>query len=250
MTEAGFGFDLGGEKFFDIVCRAGGFAPHAVVIVATCRALKYHGGVELPEIHVPNPAAVAAGLDNLYQHVATARAFGHTPIVTANRRDTDTEEELAVIAAAMAAIGVPFAVADPFGAGGAGCVELARLVVAHTPVEPVPLRPLYALDTPVSARIEAIARTAYGAAAVELSDKARADLSRIRRLGFADLPVCMAKTPASLSDDPKLRNRPAGFVLRVAEVRLAAGAGFLVALTGDIVRMPGLPKRPAALDIA
>ncbi|MEN0061104.1 MAG: formate--tetrahydrofolate ligase [Myxococcota bacterium] len=249
ITEAGFGFDLGAEKFFDIKCRSAGLDTAAVVLVATARALKHHGGAEADAYGVPNPDRVAAGLGNLEKHLESVRHFGETPIVALNRRLEDTEEEIAVVRERCAELGVAFAVADPYGTGGPGCTDLARLVKQHAKTTDDPYRPVYTLEQPVEEKIAAIAKSIYGASGVAWTGAARTAANRARRLGYGDLPVCVAKTQSSLSDNPKLRNRPTDFEVTVRDLRINAGAGFLVALLGDVVRMPGLPKRPTAWDI-
>ncbi|RUL89407.1 formate--tetrahydrofolate ligase [Tautonia sociabilis] len=249
VTEAGFAFDLGAEKFFDIKCRSAGLNPAAVVIVATVRALKMHGGVGLDDLTTPNPSAVERGLENLAAHLEAARHFGKPVVVAINRRREDTDGELGVVHAFCESFGVPCATADVFGRGGAGATELAERVVAAAEKPETPYRPLYDLDLSPEAKIEAIARSIYGADGISLTAEARTKLRKAERLGYGGLPICMAKTQDSLSDNPKLRGRPRGFTITVRDIEIAAGAGFLVALTGDIVRMPGLPKQPAALRI-
>ncbi len=246
VTEAGFAFDLGGEKFFDLKCRAGGFNPAAVVIVATVRALKMHGGTSLEELTAPDAKAVERGLDNLAAHLDAAAHFGKPLLVAINRRREDTPEELQVIHDFCASRNVGCATADVYGQGGAGAVELAEKVVAAAAGAETPYRPLYALEAPPEQKIAAIAKAMYGADGVTILPDAEAKLRKAKRLGYGRLPICMAKTQDSLSDNPKLRGRPRGFTLTVRDVEIAAGAGFLVALTGEIVRMPGLPERPAA----
>jgi formate--tetrahydrofolate ligase len=246
VTEAGFGFDLGGEKFLDIKCRQAGLDPAAVVLVATVRALRWHGGGELA---APDPGAVERGLANLARHVESVRRFGRDPVVAINTRTGDTEGEIARIEAWCAAHGVAVARCDPFGQGGSGCTDLAEEVARAAAAPERPFAPLYGLDDPVPAKIEAVAEAMYGADGAALTKRARADLQRVHRLGLDALPVCIAKTPSSLSDDPSVRGRPTGFTVTVREVRINAGAGFLVVLLGDVVRMPGLPVRPNALDI-
>jgi formate--tetrahydrofolate ligase len=246
VTEAGFAFDLGGEKFFDLKCRAAGLNPAAVVIVATVRALKMHGGLGLDALTVPDPSAVEKGLENLAAHLDSAEHFGKPVVVAVNRFKTDTPDELAAVHRYCAGRGVPSATADVFGEGGAGAVELAEKVVVAASGPETPLQPLYPLEWPAEKKIERIARVMYGADGVNILPGAEAKLRKARRTGYGALPVCMAKTQDSLSDNPKLRGRPRGFTLTVRDVETAAGAGFLVALTGDIVRMPGLPERPAA----
>lgn len=245
VTEAGFAFDLGAEKFFDIKCRAASLNPSAVVIVATIRALKMHGGIRLNELTSPDPSAVTSGLENLAAHLDAASFFGKPVVVAINQRREDTAEELAVVHAFCQGRDVPCATADVYGAGGEGSIDLAEKVVAAASSE-TPYTPLYPLDIPPEAKIERIALTMYGADGVTILPGARAKLRKAARLGYGALPICMAKTPDSLSDNPKLRGRPRGFTLTVRDIEIAAGAGFLIALTGEIVRMPGLPVRPAA----
>ncbi len=246
VTEAGFAFDLGGEKFFDLKCRVAGLNPAAVVLVATIRALKMHGGVGLDALKASDPGAVDRGLENLAAHLDSAAHFGKPTVVAINRFGTDTPEELEVVHAYCTSRGVPCATADVFGAGGRGAVELAEKVVAAASAPETPLKPLYPLDWAPERKIDQIARVMYGADGVSILPAASAKLRKAARLGYGELPICMAKTQDSLSDNPKLRGRPRGFTLTVRDVEIAAGAGFLVALTGDIVRMPGLPQRPAA----
>lgn len=249
VTEAGFAFDLGAEKFFDIKCRSAGLNPSAIVIVATVRALKMHGGVSLDDLTHPDPSAVERGLENLAAHLDAARHFGKPVVVAINRRREDTDGELGVIHAFCEGLGIPCATADVFGQGGAGATHLAELVVAAADRPQTPYRPLYGLDQSPEAKIETIARSVYGADGISITAEAQAKLRKAERLGFGTLPICMAKTQDSLTDNPKLRGRPRGFTITVRDIEIAAGAGFLVALTGEIVRMPGLPRQPAALRI-
>jgi formate--tetrahydrofolate ligase len=246
VTEAGFAFDLGGEKFFDLKCRSAGLNPAAVVIVATVRALKMHGGLRLEVLTEPDPAAVERGLENLAAHLDSAGHFAKPVVVAVNQFASDTPDELAVVHGYCDERGVPSATANVFGAGGEGAAALAEKVVAAVQGVETPYQPLYPLDWPVERKIETIARIMYGANGVNILPAAEAKLRKARKIGFGALPVCMAKTQDSLSDNPKLRGRPRGWTLTVRDVEIAAGAGFLVALTGDIVRMPGLPERPAA----
>jgi formate--tetrahydrofolate ligase len=246
ITEAGFGFDLGAEKFFDIKCTGAGLDTAAVVLVATARALKLHGGAKKRELDGVDPGAVERGLPNLEKHVENIRTFGEPPIVAINRFADDTEGELDIIADACTSMGVPFAVTDHFARGGAGAEDLARTVVAQAERRGRPFEPLYRNEEPVVAKIEAVARKMYGARDVQFTRRARRDLKDVERLGYAGLPVCLAKIPGSLSDDPSRRGRPTDFDITVRELRINSGAGFLVVLTGDILRMPGLPKRPLA----
>ena len=246
ITEAGFGFDLGAEKFFDIKCASAGLDTACVVLVATVRALKLHGGTKLRALGTPDPAAVERGLPNLEKHVENIRCFGEAPVVALNRFAADTEEEIGAVRRGCERLGVPFAVSDPFARGGAGALDLARAVIAHAERRSRPFRPLYERSAPVEEKILAVARKMYGADRVLFAKAAERDLAEVARLGYPELPVCIAKTPASLSDDPGLPGRPRRFDLHVREIQIAAGAGFLVVLTGDILRMPGLPKRPLA----
>jgi len=246
ITEAGFAFDLGGEKFFDLKCRSAQLNPALVVIVATIRALKMHGGVPLADIAEPNPGAVERGLANLEAHIDAASRYGKPILVAINQFAADTPEELAVVHAFCASRNLPCSSADVFGKGGEGAIDLAEKVVAAASGPETPYKPLYPLDWPVEKKIEKIAKDIYGADGVVIQKAAEQKLKLAQRLGYGELPVCMAKTQDSLSDNPKLRGRPRGFTVHVRDVEIAAGAGFLVALTGEIVRMPGLPVRPAA----
>jgi formate--tetrahydrofolate ligase len=249
VTEAGFGFDLGAEKFFDIKCRTAGLDADVVVLVATVRALKMHGGVALDRIASPDPAAVEAGLPNLDKHIDSIALFGKTPIVAINRFGSDTDAELEVVRDACARRGVAVAVCDHFMHGAEGARALAERVIEATRTPTTPFVPLYSLDASVPDKIEAIASKMYGADDVAYTKAAERDLKEIVRLGYDRLPVCIAKTQNSLSDDPKLRGRPRDFDVTVRGIQVSAGAGFLVVLTGEILRMPGLPKVPAAAKI-
>jgi len=249
VTEAGFGFDLGAEKFFDIKCRRAGLDAAAVVLVATVRALKLHGGAPTADLARPDPKAVARGLPNLEKHIENARHFGKLPIVALNRFGSDAKDEVQVVLERCRELGVPCAPSDHFMRGGEGAVELARAVVENAEQPSRPLQPLYALSEPVEAKILAVARAMYGARGIALTRQARRDLKDVERLGYSGLPICIAKTPASLSDDPKLLGRPEGFDVTVRAIQINAGAGFLVVLTGDILRMPGLPRLPRSASI-
>jgi formate--tetrahydrofolate ligase len=252
ITEAGFGFDLGAEKFLDIKCRALGAFPRACVLVVTLRALRWHGGASREEAAAPSLERLRAGLANLERHVASARFFGLPVVVAINRFEGDPEDELAELERASAALGARVARCDGFARGGEGALALAeavRDVGLATDASPPASRFVYDLADDPRDKMRAIARTIYGADGVELEPSAEADLAAAVALGGGRLPICMAKTHLSLSDDPTRRGAPTGFSIRVREVRLAAGAGFLVALTGDIRTMPGLPRRPAAWSI-
>jgi formate--tetrahydrofolate ligase len=246
VTEAGFGFDLGAEKFFDLKCVSAGLDTAAVVLVATVRALKRHGGVPKAALDEPGPAAVERGLPNLAKHLESIRDFGEVPVIALNRFATDTPDEIAVVRRAAAGWGAPFAVCDAFEKGGEGALELAAAVVAHAETKSSPFRPLYTRGDSPKEKMARIARHMYGADAVEWTRGAERDLAEAERLGYGDLPLCVAKTQMSLSDDPRLVGRPEGFDVTVRGVLLAAGAGYLVPLLGDILRMPGLPSSPQA----
>ena len=250
VTEAGFGFDLGAEKFYDIKCRGAGLDTAAVVLVATCRALKLHGGVRKDAIHRPDVQALRKGLANLDQHVQNIQKFCEPPVVCLNHFEGDTEEEIAAVRAhCEKELGVPFALSRVFAAGGEGGLELAQQVLAHAEKKSNPFCPLYDWQEDVKTKIFKIANGMYGAEKIFYTKKAERDLQSIETLGHAGLPVCIAKTPASLSDDPQRVGRPRNFSVTVREILIAAGAGFLVPLTGDILRMPGLPKSPRAEEI-
>ena len=249
LTEAGFGFDLGAEKFFDIKCVGAGLDTAAVVLVATIRALKLHGGVRYKELDQPNPEAVARGCANLGKHVENIGHFTETPIVALNHFHGDTAEELQTVARWCENADVPFAVSKHFAEGGEGAKELARLVMDKCEKEPSPFRPLYDNKDKIEDKVTAVAKQIYGASTVSFTKQARRSLKELERLGYAELPVCIAKTQSSLSDDPRKLGRPTDFELTVRDFHINAGAGFVVVMTGDILRMPGLPRRPSAEDI-
>ena len=249
VTEAGFGFALGAEKFFDIKCRTAGLDTAAVILVATVESLKRHGGIKPGGEPQPNPKAVLDGLDNLRKHIESIQHFGEPPVVAINRFETDTEEEIAIIESACEQLGVPCAVADIHRRGGEGGVELARAVVSHAEQVSVPFKPLYEPRHPFTVKLERIAVAMYGAGKVTFTAQAKKDLAQIERYGYGDLPLCVAKTERSLSGDPHLAGRPRSFELLVSRVLLNAGAGYLVPVIGDIRRMPGLPSDPLAARI-
>jgi formate--tetrahydrofolate ligase len=247
VTEAGFGADLGAEKFCDIVCRQSGLRPNAVAIVATMRALRRHGGAEDPS--QPDPAALRRGMPNLMRHISTITSvFGLPAVVAVNSFHTDTPAELEVIQTLCAQAGVKAIDSPVWARGGKGAIELAEEVIRLCD-EPAHLRFAYELNQPLMAKIEAIARRVYRADGVEFTPDAAAELEALQAQGFGQLPVCVAKTPFSFSDDPKLLGAPEGFTVTVRGVRVSAGAGFVVALTGTIQTLPGLPKSPAAARI-
>jgi formate--tetrahydrofolate ligase len=246
VTEAGFAFDLGGEKFIDIKCRQTGLRPDAIVLVATVRALKLHGGAPLTELTRTDFAALERGLANLEAHVTAARNFGRPVTVALNRFPSDTPDELARVHAFCNALGVRCANSEVFARGGEGGTELAEAVLASLPFSPAPFSLTYGDDLPLRRKMEAIATRFYGAEGVDVLPEAELKLGLFEIAGFGGLPVCMAKTQNSLTDDPEKLGRPRGFRITVRDFELAAGAGFIVALTGQMMRMPALPKIPAA----
>lgn len=250
VTEAGFGFDLGAEKFFDIKCASAGLKTSAVVLVATARALKMHGGVPRDQLRSPDPEALRRGLPNLERHLESVAHFGQRPVVALNHFADDSQEEIEALRAFCQARGLPFAVSRHFAQGGEGSEELARVVMEQAQQGPATHKALYQPSQSVQEKIEAVARSIYGARGVIYTKEARRALRELHRLGYQQLPVCIAKTQSSLSDDPALRGRPEGFDITVRDIEINAGAGFLVVLTGDILRMPGLPRRPQAESIA
>ena len=249
ITEAGFGSDLGAEKFINIKCRAAGLNPSVIVLVTSTKALKWHGLVPLADIGKPNPEALRKGLCNLDAHIENLKHFGPEIVVSLNHFATDTDEEIEIIRNRCAEKGVRFAVCDGFSKGGEGAVELARAVMQAAAGETKPLHYSYEPDDDVLTKLEKLAVNVYGAKDIELSSAAKKDWKQIQELGFDRLPVCVAKTPDSLSHEPSWLGAPKGFTLPVERLILNAGAGFVVATTGAIMRMPGLPKQPAALRI-
>lgn len=249
VTEAGFGFDLGAEKFFDIKCQSAGLSPQAVVLVATIRALKYHGGVNLKDLTMPNPDAVSAGLPNLEKHLENIHRFGVPAIIAINKFPTDTEAEIAVIKERFADTYVRVYESDVWAKGGEGALALAQGLVDVVDQNEEPFQPLYDWSWSVEEKIKTVATKIYGARAIDYTSQAKRDLRKIARLGLEGLPVCIAKTQKSLSDNPLLLGRPKDFIVTVREIEIAAGAGFLIPITGDIMRMPGLPALPAAEQI-
>lgn len=249
ITEAGFGSDLGAQKFFDIKCRHAHLTPSAVVLVTSLKALRWHGGVDLKEIGKPNLEALKAGLCNLDAHVANLKHFGPGIVVSMNHFAGDPEEEIAVLREHCQKLGVRFAVSRGFAEGGKGAEDLAREVLAICEEPARPLSFTYPIDAPIVEKITAVAKKVYGAGAVSLSEAAKKDLKAIEELGFDRLDVCLAKTPLSMTHDAAIKGAPKGWTLPVARLILNAGAGFIVATTGSILRMPGLPRSPAALKI-
>ena len=248
ITEAGFGSDLGAEKFLDIKCRFAGLRPSAIVLVATCRALKYNGGVPKAEVSQENLEALQKGIVNLGVHIENMRKYGVPVVVAINRFGTDTEAELSYIENYCKQNGADFALSDVFGKGGDGGVELAQKVVEACE-KPSDFHPIYDINLTVKEKIEAIATQIYGAAKVNYTTAAEKAIAEVQKLGADKLPVCIAKTQYSLSDDPALLGAPKDFTITVRNVSLSNGAGFTVVYTGDIMTMPGLPKAPAAHNI-
>ena len=246
VTEAGFGFDLGAEKFFDIKCVKAGLNPSAVVLVATIRALKYHGGVKLDALKEENLEALKKGIENLEKHVENMKKFNICPIVALNRFITDTDNEIQIVADKCRELGVPMEVAEVWAKGGEGAEKLAILTAKVAEQCLCKLQPLYEWNWCVEKKIETIAKEIYGAAAIDYTAQAKSDLKKIQALGLDKLPVCIAKTQKSLSDNPKLLGRPKDFIVTVRQIEIASGAGFIIPITGDIMRMPGLPDIPAA----
>ena len=249
VTEAGFGFDLGAEKFLDIKCVSAGLKPDLAVLVATVRALKYHGGVQFSDIKEPNAVAVAAGIENLEKHIENILKFNICPVIAVNRFSEDSDEEIEVILERCKQLGVNAAVADVHSRGGKGAEELARVVVEVANACKSNFKPLYNWNWGIEKKISTIATEIYGASAIDYTAQAKADLQKIEDLNLAKLPVCIAKTQKSLSDNPLLLGRPENFVVTVREIEIAAGAGFIIPITGNIMRMPGLPSVPAAENI-
>src|SRR5690606_15252663 len=256
VTEAGFGADLGAEKFVDILCRSTGLRPAAAVIVATVRALKFHGGVEVADLPTEDVAAVERGMVNLERHLRTVRdTWGLPAVVAINHRAEDTDAEVAAVVAGVAALGAEAVVSKHFASGGAGAEDLARAVVRLAPREGLGPEPgagltfTYPDEASLWEKMKAIATRIYGASDITASSAVRAQIRRLQDEGYGDYPVCVAKTQYSFSTDPKLRGAPTGHVVDIREVRLAAGARFVVMICGDIMTMPGLPKVPAANTI-
>lgn len=249
VTEAGFGADLGAEKFFNIKCRYAGLKPDVVVVVATVRALKNHGGVAKADLNQENMQALADGFENLEKQIENVKKFGVSAVVAINAFPTDTERELEFVRERCLAQGVEVVLSEVWAKGGEGGIKLAEKVVELAEKGESSFKPLYDLDLPIKEKVEIIAREIYGADGVEFSGKALKEIESYEKIGLDKLPICMAKTQYSLSDNPRLLGRPKGFKITVNTLRASAGAGFLVAITGDIMTMPGLPKVPAANHI-
>jgi formate--tetrahydrofolate ligase len=249
VTEAGFGFDLGAEKFFDIVCRYGEFCTAAVVLVATVRAIKMHGGAKVKELTIENKEAVKKGLSNLEKHLENIQKFGMKSIVAINKFTSDTDEELNIIKEFVESKGFDACIVDFWGQGGKGGVKLAENVVALVDKHICKQRWLYDWNLSIEEKIEKIAKEIYGAQAIDYTSDAKKDLKNIKKFGFDHLPICMAKNQKSLSDNPDLLGRPKDFLVTVREIKIASGAGFVIPITGEIMRMPGLSKSPSALGM-
>ncbi|WP_298546673.1 formate--tetrahydrofolate ligase [uncultured Aquimarina sp.] len=249
VTEAGFGFDLGAEKFFDIKCQSAGLKPKVVVLTATIRALKYHGGADIKSLTIPDIEALQKGLPNLEKHLENIAKFSVTPVIAINKFTSDSDAEINIIKDFAASKGVRVALAEVWEKGGEGGLELAKHVIDVITSDTSDFQPLYQWESKVTDKIETIATEIYGAKHVDYTSKAKTHLKRITNLGLDHLPVCIAKTQKSLSDNPKLLGRPKDFILTVREIEIAAGAGFLIPITGEIMRMPGLPAHPSSEGI-
>jgi formate--tetrahydrofolate ligase len=249
VTEAGFGADLGGEKFIDIKCRKTGLRPDAVVLVATIRALKMHGGVKKEDLKTENLKALEAGMSNLKRHVENVRKFGLEPVISINRFSADTEAEIALVKSACAKLGVEAYMADHWAEGGKGAADVARAVVKVAESGKSNLKLLYPDDMPLYEKIRTIAREIYGAADISAPKPVRDQLASFEAMGYGKVPVCIAKTQYSFSTNPDLKGAPDGHTIAVREVRLSAGAEFVVVICGEIMTMPGLPRVPSADSI-
>ena len=249
ITEAGFGADLGAEKFLNIKCRKAGLKPKAAVVVATVKALKLHGNIEEKDLKEENIEALAAGVANLEKHVENMKKYNLPVVVALNVFVTDTEKELAFLEEWAANQGVELSRTEVWEHGGAGGLDLAEKVIRAIDSNKEDLQLLYSDETPIAEKIEIICREMYGADGVNLTDEVKTEIARIEELGFGGLPVCMAKTPASLTDNAKIKGRPTGFKITINDVKLRSGAGFVVAYANKVLTMPGLPKVPSALNI-
>jgi formate--tetrahydrofolate ligase len=248
VTEAGFGADLGAEKFLDIKCRLASLHPNAVVIVATIRALKQHGGVAYEDLKEENVQALLDGCENLAAHIDTIQEFGLPYIVAINEFASDTPAEIEALENWCKENNHPMSLSQVWAKGGAGALDLAEKIIDLCD-QPNSYAPLYDVEESIESKIETIAKKVYGADGVEFTDEAKAQIEKFNEQGWNHLPICMAKTQMSLSDDPKIMGRPKGFTITVRELRPSLGAGFIVALTGKVLTMPGLPKHPSALDM-
>jgi len=249
VTEAGFGSDLGAEKFLNIKCQSAGLSPKAVVITTTIRALKYHGGADLKSLTTENVAALKKGIPNLERHLENVKQFNLVPVIAINRFVSDSDAEIEAIQAFAKENNIRVALAEVWAKGGKGALELAKQVVEIVESGESQFKPLYDWNMSVKDKIKTIATNIYGAVQVDYSVKAKKNLKTIAELGMENLPICIAKTQKSLSDDPKIIGRPEGFTITIREIEIAAGAGFLIPITGDMMRMPGLPAHPASENI-
>ena len=249
VTEAGFGFDLGAEKFFDIKCQSAGLSPKAVVLTTTVRALKYHGGAKLDKLTIENLEALKMGIPNLEKHIENIKQFNIKPVIAINRFVSDSDAEIELIRETAKRLGVHVALAEVWEKGGEGAIALAQKVIEIAEAANEPFTPMYDWEMSVKDKIKAIATKIYGAEHVDYASQALQDLRTIHDLGLDALPICIAKTQKSLSDNPKLLGRPKNFIITVRNIEIAAGAGFLVPITGNIMRMPGLPAKPSSENI-
>ncbi|MBW6498733.1 MAG: formate--tetrahydrofolate ligase, partial [Bacteroidales bacterium] len=249
VTEAGFASELGAEKFLDIKCQYGGLSPNASVVVATIRALKYHGGVKLAKLTEPDADAVKGGLPNLEKHIENIKHFNLKPVVAINKFATDSDEEVEVVRARCEELGVKVAICEAWGKGGEGAIELAKMVKEEAEKCTTCFKPLYKFDSTIEEKLHTIATKLYGADHVEYTVKAKTQIKQFEKIGLDKLPVCVAKTQKSLSDDQFKLGRPTGFTVKIREFEVAAGAGFLIPIAGTIMRMPGLPVHPSAEKI-
>ena len=249
VTEAGFASELGAEKFFNIKSRFGNFKPNAVVIVATIRALKYHGGTKLSDLMASDTETLAKGFENLDKHIENMTLFGFKPVIAINRFETDTDEEIDLLIRHCNKLNVKVAINNSWAEGSKGAIDIANAVMESIEANENNFKPLYDLSWTFEKKIETICKSLYGADRVEYALKAKSQISKIEKLGLGNLAVCIAKTQKSLSDDPALRGRPTGFTVRIREVELSSGAGFIVPIAGSIMRMPGLPAIPSAENI-
>jgi formate--tetrahydrofolate ligase len=246
VTEAGFGADLGAEKFFNIKCRYGDLKPHAVVLVATIRALKYHGGQPRATLTETNTVALVKGLANVEKHIENMKVFNLPVIVALNKFISDSDDEISIVSDWCANQGISMAVCEGWEKGGEGAIDLAEKMIDIVETSRADFKPTYEWDWPVQEKIEAIARKIYGAKHIEYLPKAKQNIRKIERIGLSDRPVCIAKTQNSFSDDPRALGRPQNFTVTVREIEIAAGAGFTIPIMGNMLRMPGLPSVPAA----
>ncbi len=249
VTEAGFASELGAEKFLDIKCQYGGLSPNASVVVATIRALKYHGGVKLAKLTEPDAEAVNRGLPNLEKHIENIKHFNLKPVVAINKFATDSDEEVEAVRARCEELGVKAAICEAWGKGGEGAIELAKMVKEEAEKCTTCFKPLYKFDSTIEEKLHTIATKLYGADHVEYTVKAKTQIQQFEKIGLDKLPVCVAKTQKSLSDDQYKLGRPTGFTVKIREFEVAAGAGFLIPIAGTIMRMPGLPSHPSAEKI-